>query len=358
MRVSKLRSDSEGFCSWLRTVRIRTLVLATLLCLILAPLALYWLLFNGEATRGGIDSADTARRVLGLIDFDHLSGPEIKSRIDELLRIKNSVQAELGMLEQRRSAMQAELAELGIKMEQVKMESSRESKELERLRVSIQQVKVAQQEYIQRNTPDIAPPLPLLAGPPHPMPPPPPSGSLPPPCTLSACFDFSRCSISSQLPTYVYPPADKSSRLSEALVELIGDLGREAATACLFMSVLPYAPSSLSSWSGDGRNHILLESPESSTALGHKTGDILIFVCNMNTNVSQDGQCWQHQGFHRTLGDLVSIWFSPQWQRTARDGQNIRHWFQLPDLLSSPLLVSSKERGKHRTERWWLRSRT
>ena len=278
MRGSKLRSESEGFCSWLRTVRIRTLVLATLLCLILAPLALYWLLFAGESLRGGIDSADTARRVLGLIDFDHLSGPEIKSRIDELLRIKNSVQAELGMLEQRRSAMQAELAELGIKMEQVKMESSRESKELERLRVSIQQVKVAQQEYIQRNTPDIAPPLPLLAGPAHPLPPPPPSGSLPAPCTLSSCFDFSRCSISSQLPTYVHhPPAAKSSRLSEALFELKTSLGRDTASACLFMSVLPSAPSSLSSWSGDGRNHILLESSESSTALGPKTGAILIF---------------------------------------------------------------------------------
>ena len=126
MRGSKLRSDSEGFCSWLRTVRIRTLVLATLLCLILAPLALYWLLFSSEPSRGGIDSADTARRVLGLIDFDHLSGPEIKSRIDELLRIKNSVQAELGMLEQRRSAMQAELAELGICLRELAVERLKE----------------------------------------------------------------------------------------------------------------------------------------------------------------------------------------------------------------------------------------
>jgi len=289
MRGSKLRSDSEGFCSWLRTVRIRTLVLATLLCLVLAPLALYWLLFSGEPSRGLIDSADTARRVLGLIDFDHLSGPEIKSRIDELLRIKNSVQAELGMLEQRRSAMQAELAELGIKMEQVKMESSRESKELERLRVSIQQVKVAQQEYIQRNTPDIAPPLPLLAGPAQSLPPPPPSGSLPPPCTLSSCFDFSRCSISSQLPTYIYPPAAKSSRLSEALIELSKSLGGETASACLFISALHSAVSSLSSWSGDGRNHILIESPESSMALGNRTGRAMLASSRFSSHTWRSG---------------------------------------------------------------------
>ena len=320
MRGSKLRSDSEGFCSWLRTVRIRTLVLATLLCLILAPLALYWLFFSSEPSRGGIDSADTARRVLGLIDFDHLSGPEIKSRIDELLRIKNSVQAELGMLEQRRSAMQAELAQLGIKMEQVKMESSRESKELERLRVSIQQVKVAQQEYIQRNTPDIAPPLPLLAGPAHSLPPPPPSGSLPPPCALSSCFDFSRCSVSSQLPTYVYPgpPTAKSPRLSEALVELSKSLGREAASACLFISVLHSAVSSLSSWAGDGRNHILIESPESSTALGHKTGNILIFVPNFQHVCLRTGNV----GNIKVLVAQLATWFrlGPPLNGSKREG--------------------------------------
>ena len=279
-------------------------MLATLLCLVLAPLALYWLLFSGEPSRGLIDSADTARRVLGLIDFDHLSGPEIKSRIDELLRIKNSVQAELGMLEQRRSAMQAELAELGIKMEQVKMESSRESKELERLRVSIQQVKVAQQEYIQRNTPDIAPPLPLLAGPAQSLLPPPPSGSLPPPCTLSSCFDFSRCSISSQLPTYIYPPAAKSSRLSEALIELSKSLGGETASACLFISALHSAVSSLSSWSGDGRNHILIENPESSMALGHRTGVILIFVSVSNMSLRTG-----NVGIFKVFIAHLAIWF-------------------------------------------------
>jgi len=249
-------------------------VLATLLCLVVAPLALYWLLFSGEPLRGGIDSADTARRVLGLIDFDHLSGPEIKSRIDELLRIKNSVQAELGMLERRRSALQTELADLGSKMEQVKMESSRESKELERLRVSIQQVKVAQQEFIQRNTPDIAPPLPLLAGPPSYLPPPP--GSTPPPCTLSSCFDFSRCSVSSQLPTYVYPTTAESAYLSEPLAALRKRTERNAASACIFISAYLPEPFTLSSWSGDGRNHILIESPESSIAGEHKTGRAML----------------------------------------------------------------------------------
>ena len=250
MRTTK---QPDSFCSWLRTVRIRTLVLALLPCLLLLPLLLYWLLLPTEGPRGGIDSADTARRVLGLIDFDHLSGPEIRARIDELLRIKTSVQTELQGLEQRRSNMQAELAELGQKIEQVKAESSREGKDLERLRVSIQQVKVAQQEYIQRNTPDIAPPLPLLASAAQSLPPPPTGSS----CSLSSCFDFSRCSISSQMPVHLYPTSSTSS-LATALPSL-PHLTGVPTTACLYLALLssPSLPL-LDHWAGDGRNHLLL----------------------------------------------------------------------------------------------------
>ena len=38
------------------------------------------------------NDADVARKTLGLIEFDCRSGPELKHRIDELLRIKQSVQ--------------------------------------------------------------------------------------------------------------------------------------------------------------------------------------------------------------------------------------------------------------------------
>lgn len=256
------KREQESFWFWLRTVRIRTLLLVLVPCVMVLPICLYWLLASGEGGKGGIDSADTARRVLGLIDFDHLSGPEIKSRIDELLRIKNSVQAELRSLEQRRSSMQAELTELGLRIEQSKMESSREGKELERLRVSIQQVKVAQQEYIQRNTPDIAPPLPLLPTMTHFLPAP-----ASPVCSLSSCFDFSRCSVSSQMPVFLYP-SPSTSRLAVSLSSL-HHLTRDPATACLYISLLETdsAPSSLPHWAGDGRNHVLLHLPGSPGAV-------------------------------------------------------------------------------------------
>jgi len=264
-----VRGEPAGCCSCLRTVKLRTAALAALACLLALPIGLYWLHAAAGGARQGVDSADTARRVLGLIDFDHLSGPEIQGRIEELLRIKGSVQAELRGLEQRRAGMQAELAELASRTELVRMESSRETKELERLRVSIQQVKVAQQEYIQRNTPDIAPPLPLLPGLAAFLPPP-----AAPSCSLATCTDFSRCSVSSRLPVYVYPSEEKD-RLALALGGL-RHRSPAAETACLLVAVLPAAPASLDHWAGDGRNHLLLHRPGAPPVPWGHTGRAMI----------------------------------------------------------------------------------
>ena len=66
-----MKRREETFCSWLGTVSLKTLLLVCVPCLLVLPLVLYWVLTtNSLGTRGSIDSADTARRVLGLIDFD------------------------------------------------------------------------------------------------------------------------------------------------------------------------------------------------------------------------------------------------------------------------------------------------
>jgi len=246
------KREPETFCTWLRTVRVRTLLLVCIPCLLILPISLFWVLSNNNLSKGGIDSADTARRVLGLIEFDHLSGPEIKGRIEELLRIKDSVQGELRSLEQKRASMQSEIQNLGSKIEKLQMDSSKESKELERLRVSVQQVKMQQQEYIQRNTPDIAPPLPLLASK---LPGYGPSSSENT-CTLSSCFDYSRCSVTSQFPIFIYP----STSLSHLDLGSIPYLTEDPSTACLFVSLFDSEDQlhNLDYWGGDGKNHLII----------------------------------------------------------------------------------------------------
>ena len=48
---------------------------------------------HSENAGSGLDpGVDAARKTLGLIDWTQLSGPELHSRLDELVRIKHSVQ--------------------------------------------------------------------------------------------------------------------------------------------------------------------------------------------------------------------------------------------------------------------------
>ena len=249
------RRDPDNFWSWLRQLRMRTLVLILGVCILLIPPLVFWLMpVVGVSTRDTIDTADTARRVLGLIEFDHLSGPEIKTRIEELLRIKDSVRKELMSLEQKRAGMLEEIQGLSLNMDKLRMEESRESKELERLKVSIEQVKLQQKEFIQRNTPDIAPPLPLLAARPQPRRSLAPGSVCP---VMDRCWDFSRCSITSRMPVFLYP---SQSRLFSTL-SVSPYITNNPDQACVHVVLDPSDLDSLQAlehWDGDGRNHIVI----------------------------------------------------------------------------------------------------
>jgi len=275
--------EGETFWSWLRGVRVRSLVVVLVPCLLLPPLILLLLLPRGEGwgkgAGQGSHTSDTARRVLGLIHFDHLSGPEIKARIEELLRIKDSVQAELGDLVKKRAMMQEEIASLSARITQLKSEGLREARELERVKVSVEQVRLKQQELTERNTPHIAPPLPLLPGAGHwKMLPPPKSHSE---CTAHTCFDFSRCSITSQFPVFVYPLSQQQQQDREAQLLHSAFLASsystaEASSACMFIVMYTQGMDlrSLQHWQGDGRNHLLVDIQ--GTAARAETGRALI----------------------------------------------------------------------------------
>ena len=256
------RREHDTFWSWLRQLRMRTLLLILVPCLLVIPLVVMWMLpVVAVTSKETIDSADTARRVLGLVDWDHLSGPEIRHRIEELLRIKDSVRTELRALEQRRAGMLEDIQTLGTKIEKLRMEESRETKELERLKVSIEQVKIQQKEFTQRNTPDIAPPLPLLAARPQPrvsgggV-----SGPGPAPCSMAQCWDYSRCSVTSRLPVFPYPDPGPDSDHAQLAASLASSpyLTRDAARACVHLALDPGRPELLDHWAGDGRNHLLV----------------------------------------------------------------------------------------------------
>ena len=260
------RRGGAGLPAWLSRQPARRLLCPLAATLLLVPALV--LLWPGRSPAPSglqpdtVDSADTARRVLGLLDWDRQAGPELRRRIEELLRIKDSVRAELGGLQRRRAALLAELAELGAKLEQGRAEVAREGRELARIRGSVEQQRLQQRELVQRNTPDIAAPLPLLAsraqGRTGPASPPSAAAS----CTTQTCLDLSRCSVTSRLPVYVYPgPSTLQSVLEPGLAQHITPA---PATACLYLVLNPVNTSlaALQHWAGDGRNHLLLADGE------------------------------------------------------------------------------------------------
>ena len=149
------------------------------------------------------------------------------------------------------------------KIEELKTDATKEQLELERLRSSIRQAKLAQDEFTRRNTPEIRAPISLQASISN-------NVDLLPPAsptfcaTVENCFDYSRCSLTSGFPVYFYAHktrGDKSwvDALSNSNLYITSNPDR----ACVFVLAghlndsLDAAITGLSHWNGDGRNHIL-----------------------------------------------------------------------------------------------------
>ena len=199
----------------------------------------------------------TVRKMLGLLDTDDesISGAELKHRIEELLRIKSSVQKELRGLEEKRNDLLKQISQLDATRDDLKDKATKETHELAKLRMNIEQAYAAQKELAERNTPELRPPLRLRASP--------KDNFLAPPyhesqdCTLGTCLDFARCPLSSGFPVYFYNNVYGWTSTKDGY----GYLTTNPDEACLF--VVSYHDQvdlqSLTFWKGDGRNHILID---------------------------------------------------------------------------------------------------
>jgi hypothetical protein len=82
------------FCHYFRTIRMSRLILAILAVFFIVSVVSHYLLGRLEPNRSHFEdhSSDAVRRMLGLLDVedpDSVSGPELKHRIEELLRYLN-----------------------------------------------------------------------------------------------------------------------------------------------------------------------------------------------------------------------------------------------------------------------------
>lgn len=202
---------------------------------------------------------------------------------------------ELRELESRRQKIQSDISVYNQKIDELKQDMLRQQSELERLKISVEQAKVAQREAVQRNTPELALPRSLHPSslPAHFAPIPHSASAL---CTMNQCFDHSRCSLSSGFPVYLYDPDvhsvvrntfDIDGFLKTTIKQTLGynaHLTKNPLKACVFFVLVGEAlfetnsvlvahdthPAHMQSslnvtslqqlpfWGGDGRNHVLI----------------------------------------------------------------------------------------------------
>lgn len=108
-------------------------------------------------------------------------------------------------MESKRAKLQRDAASAGARAEALKIEHVRAAGELQRLRVSAEQARIAQIEATRRDSPELAPPRQILPKDPPPILPP-VSASSERHCRMHSCFDHSRCSLTSGFPVFLYDP--------------------------------------------------------------------------------------------------------------------------------------------------------
>lgn len=261
------KSNRDGsFCHWLSTVRLSRIIFCILIVLVIIPIVTHYYLSDvgGEQSK-----SFHSRNKLDLPDdLGSVKAGEVKIRIEEMLRIKMSVNNELRDLEAKRQKLQSEISSLGMKIEELKNEVGRKVIDLDRIKLSIGQAEVAHLEILERNQPELRLPAKLELNPSMdvlPM----PSPDLESNCSIYSCIDFSRCSLVSNFPVYVYPFNGEGygERISASLSQTLNynpHITSNSQEACLFIYVNSSPESelrkklqNLSHWAGDGRNHII-----------------------------------------------------------------------------------------------------
>ena len=150
-----------------------------------------------------LDIHQTRTRLEGFHDFTSMKAADLKARIEEMLRIKQSVSNELRDLEAKRRRLHADVSSLTQQIDELKQELLHQQMDLDRLKISVVQAQAAQREAVERNTPELAPPKRILSNTiPEVLPHNPNSGS----CRMFNCFDHSRCALTSGFPVYLYDP--------------------------------------------------------------------------------------------------------------------------------------------------------
>lgn len=284
--VNGYSSNNIGFFHWLRHPYKG---LPYLLCSILFMLVALFFLFhyylsnyNFSLDGSKLSSRDVlmaAGEIRKLERFgDSQSQAEILLRIDELKNIKSSVNKELLVLEKRRQQLLTEIGNYTVSIESLKLAHKNEMLESKKIALKLNNLKIEFEEMKRNNQPFLEAPMQLL-----PLSPLSKNTKLNNDynnldenefgikfslCKMSTCFDFSRCSVFSQFPVYVYNNSYAFTKSTNYVVKVQNAAFKnQYATekpniACLFVvfgdELIANERNHLVYWGDSGRNHLII----------------------------------------------------------------------------------------------------
>ncbi|XP_070534732.1 exostosin-like 3 [Ptychodera flava] len=290
------------FGRWLaKNVKLSRLIFVLVVMLILVPLLTHYYLSKVDGINGNGAFAPSGD-VLGR---HPMKVSDLRLHVDELYRIKSSVSSELLDLEKKRTDIQGQLVASGSKLEGIQRDISNAENELKKIKLQISQLKKEKEEILEQRQQQIAPPkriLPSLED----------NVILTAPqdkqqCRQHNCFDYSRCSLTSNFPVYFYEPEStflSTMELDRVVWSTVSELfsanpysTNDPNVACIYVVLLgPSITSQISRtdlesklqtlphWRGDGRNHIILNLANNALVQHHldavNTGRALIVQSN------------------------------------------------------------------------------
>lgn len=305
-------------CNFVARSRMAQLILCLLLLLIFTSLVAHYYISNpsGENVQSHLSRLPSAHN-----EDESLTGiqcNDLKSQISELRRIKASVNNELRDLESKRQVVQEEITKHKTQLELFRLQQENGAKELTQLKLNLDQLKVEEQELANRFQPLLKAPEQILFDDTS------ENIARQPPssrdnCKMHTCFDYSRCSLFSGFPVYVYGFENhfRDENLNEFIKSAIYHsfdqspyLVNNAASACIFVVVVGEIFSNpgaerlqnklqgLSHWNGDGLNHLLLN-------LARTASNFDLFN-NVNTGRAIIVQSSFVDTFYRVNFDIIS----------------------------------------------------
>ncbi|XP_058801792.1 exostosin-3 isoform X2 [Phymastichus coffea] len=270
---------------WLKRIKLPKIIILVLILFCIVPLFIHYYLSKVETDLSNLDIHQARTRLEGFHDFTSMNAADLKMRIEEMLRIKQSVSNELRDLEAKRRKLHVDISSLTQQIDELKQEMLHQQMELDRLKISVVQAQAAHREAVERNTPELAPPKRVLSNLIPEILPSSPNSKI---CRMYSCFDHSRCALTSGFPVYLYDPDefpvvnpgyDIDGFLKTYIKQTLGynaHLTFDPAEACIYIvlvgETLPVSQKTrnlkspldikklqaLPYWGGDGRNHILL----------------------------------------------------------------------------------------------------